>query len=77
MSEFSLAELAFRHAPPAVHGQHLAGDKFRFVAHEINRGRVQIFRPADPSAVQGLLGFDEIQNGFVALRATVFAWFTE
>src|SRR5687767_14007664 len=60
---------SYTHAPPAVHRQHLAGDEFRFVAHEENGCGVEILRPANASAVERLFGFNEIQNRLVALRA--------
>ena len=61
--------LPLTHAPAAVHGEHLAGDELRFVAHEEDGGGIQIAGLANAPAVERLFGLDELLNRLIALRA--------
>lgn len=58
-----------RHAPSAVHGDDLSGHESAFLRKQPDHGGVEVLGLADASAVQGLLGPDEVEDLFVSLRA--------
>src|SRR3954447_26420728 len=58
----SKSERALSYTPATIDREHLAGDEFRFVAHEEHGGGIEIVWLADAPAVERLLGLDEIQN---------------
>src|SRR5262245_27309884 len=61
--------LSFTHAPSSIHRQHLTCDEVRFIGHEINCRRIQVFGPPDAPAIEWLLGGDELHDRRVLLRA--------